>query len=637
MDHLVLRDKFGESLGGRLAMGLIAWPSEWLFLIGAVMTTVASAMHSMVGAPRLLQAIAKDETVPLLRPLVVTAANGEPRRALFLTYIICQVSVLIGNLDELNPLLSCFFLMCYGFINLACALQTLLKTPNWRPRFKYYHWATSVAGVALCVALMFMSSWLYALISMAIAGALYKYIEYNGAKKEWGDGVRGLALSAARFALLRVEEGEPHIKNWRPQILVFAKFDMQTLKPKYKQLMSFASQLKTGKGLIMPVTVLQGEYVDLVSTAKTVKQNMKEAMSMERLKGFSEVVVSDTTLAGLTGLLQTAGVGGLKPNTVIMGWPSGWRTKRSRREQTSWRIFVDMLRRIAASKMTVIVPKGLQFFPDSVDKLAGTLDVWWIVHDGGLLMLLPFLLQRHKTWQHCRLRIFTVARIEDNSVQMKEELRRFLYNARIDAEVEVVEMENTDITPYTYERTLIMEQRSQYLSELKLKRTESRTIIEEVMEPYRQHEPLRQHPDLPNNFFAGRRASSYPNDNQENVSTPMRSSVLTENHENVSQQSTPRSSSTDGNPSSPNRNASYKLKPTQENVLRMHTAVRLNEMIQSKSKDARLVVVNLPSPPKEPNIDSDANYLEFLEAMTEGLQKVMLVRGGGHEVITIYS
>ena len=48
--------------------------------------------------------------------------------------------LLSGNVDEIAPLLSMFFLMCYGFVNLACALQTLLKTPNWRPRFKYYHW-----------------------------------------------------------------------------------------------------------------------------------------------------------------------------------------------------------------------------------------------------------------------------------------------------------------------------------------------------------------------------------------------------------------------------------------------------------------------------------------------------------------
>ena len=83
-------------------------------------------------------------------------------------------------MDEIAPLLSMFFLMCYGFVNVACVLQTLLKTPNWRPRFKYYHWSLSLFGVCLCIAVMFMSSWYYALLAMSIAGVIYKYIEYRG-------------------------------------------------------------------------------------------------------------------------------------------------------------------------------------------------------------------------------------------------------------------------------------------------------------------------------------------------------------------------------------------------------------------------------------------------------------------------
>lgn len=35
------------------------------------------------------------------------------------------------------------------------------------------------------------------------------------AEKEWGDGLRGLGLSAARYALLNLEEGPVHTKNWR--------------------------------------------------------------------------------------------------------------------------------------------------------------------------------------------------------------------------------------------------------------------------------------------------------------------------------------------------------------------------------------------------------------------------------------
>ena len=87
-----------------------------------------------------LQAIAKDGIVPFLAPFAVSSSRGEPTRALIMTLIIAQGGILLGNVDYLAPLLAMFFLMCYAFVNLACAFQTLLRTPNWRPRFKYYHW-----------------------------------------------------------------------------------------------------------------------------------------------------------------------------------------------------------------------------------------------------------------------------------------------------------------------------------------------------------------------------------------------------------------------------------------------------------------------------------------------------------------
>lgn len=108
----------------------------------------------------------------------------------------------------------------------------------------------------------------------------------------------------------------------------------------------------------------------------------------------------------------------------------------------------------------------------------------------------------------------------------------------------------------------------------------------------------------------------------------------------------------------------------------MHTAVKLNEVIVNRSHDARLVLLNMPGPPR--NTDGDENCIlcqykqtkgvsrdfflkkdlelhymhkielvftsltcasdmEFLEVLTEGLERVLLVRGGGREVITIYS
>lgn len=168
------------SIGGKLVVANIAWPNEWVILIGSCLSTIGAGLQSLTGAPRLLQAIAKDGIVPFLAPFAVSSSRGEPTRALLLTVAICQCGILLGNVDYLAPLLSMFFLMCYGFVNLACALQTLLRTPNWRPRFKYYHWSLSFIGLALCIAIMFMSSWYYALVAMGMAGLIYKYIEYRG-------------------------------------------------------------------------------------------------------------------------------------------------------------------------------------------------------------------------------------------------------------------------------------------------------------------------------------------------------------------------------------------------------------------------------------------------------------------------
>ena len=38
---------------------------------------------------------------------------------------------------------------------------------------------------------------------------------FSSGEKEWGDGIRGLSMSAAQRALLKLDEEDPHTKNWR--------------------------------------------------------------------------------------------------------------------------------------------------------------------------------------------------------------------------------------------------------------------------------------------------------------------------------------------------------------------------------------------------------------------------------------
>lgn len=90
--------RFGQSVGGKLVVANIAWPNEWVILIGSFLSTLGAGLQSLTGAPRLLQAIAKDGIIPFLQPFAVSSSRGEPVRALLLTACICQCGVLLGML-----------------------------------------------------------------------------------------------------------------------------------------------------------------------------------------------------------------------------------------------------------------------------------------------------------------------------------------------------------------------------------------------------------------------------------------------------------------------------------------------------------------------------------------------------------
>uniref|UniRef100_A0A671Q1I7 Solute carrier family 12 member 7-like n=1 Tax=Sinocyclocheilus anshuiensis TaxID=1608454 RepID=A0A671Q1I7_9TELE len=631
IEGVVLRDKFGDSVKGNLVIGTLSWPSPWVIVIGSFFSCCGAGLQSLTGAPRLLQAIARDGIVPFLQVFGHGKANGEPTWALLLTAVICECGILIASLDAVAPILSMFFLMCYLFVNLACALQTLLRTPNWRPRFKYYHWTLSFLGMSLCLALMFISSWYYALVAMLIAGCIYKYIEYRGAEKEWGDGIRGLSLNAARYALIRLEEAPPHTKNWRPQLLVLLNLDSE-LSVKHPRLLSFTTQLKAGKGLTVVGSVLEGTYLTRESDGKRAEQSIKSAMASEKTKGFCHVVVSSNLRDGFSHLIQSAGLGGMKHNSVLMAWPASWRQSN---DPQSWKNFIETVRETTAAHQALLVAKNVDSFPHQERLAEGTIDVWWIVHDGGLLMLLPFLLQQHKVWRKCKMRIFTVAQLDDNSIQMKKDLQMFLYHLRLNAEVEVVEMHDSDISAFTYEKTLVMEQRSQMLKQMQLSRTEREreVMLHDTRSVYEGI--CSDHIFINAQLIHDRNTASHAALSDKTDATPERVHMTWTKDKFC----TERNRNREPNASVAVRDL-FNMKPeweslNQSNVRCMHTAVKLNEVVVNKSQGAHLVLLNMPGPPKSRG--GDENYMEFLEVLMEGLNRVLLVRGGGREVITIYS
>lgn len=81
--------RYGQSLYGGMVVASLAWPSQWVLLVGSFLSTFGAALQCLCSAPRLLQSIAKDDVIPILRPFAKVTKKNEvqPFVALALFYL----------------------------------------------------------------------------------------------------------------------------------------------------------------------------------------------------------------------------------------------------------------------------------------------------------------------------------------------------------------------------------------------------------------------------------------------------------------------------------------------------------------------------------------------------------------------
>jgi solute carrier family 12 (sodium/potassium/chloride transporter), member 2 len=87
-----------------------------------------------------------------------------------------------------------------------------------------------------------------------------------------------------------------------------------------------------------------------------------------------------------------------------------------------------------------------------VDEAAATVDVYWLVEDGGLTLLLAHLVSKHHNFRknNAKLRLFSVAPSEEAKASEKERLKVLLGEFRIQARVIIIVLdENVPPRPAT--------------------------------------------------------------------------------------------------------------------------------------------------------------------------------------------
>lgn len=406
-----------------------------LVILGVFAATLSSALGSFLGAPRILQAMGKDRLLSVLSFFGKgSGATNEPRRATILTLIIAVAVIWAGDLNAVAEVISMFFLIAYGMINLSAFVESRSANPTFRPTFKYFHWSLALAGAIGCAIAMVKINETYALAAFAIAAIVYFYLRKKDIQTSWGDAKRGYIFKSTRDNLMYLEQNPTHPKNWRPILVGVTNDPMRD-----RQMLRVGSWMESQRGLYTVThiaTRAEEERADLLRTARRAREDLRRQLEADEIVAFHEVVCVDDYHEGLFVFLQSYSIGGLRPNSVLLSMPPKAETER--REQ-----FLDAVDVLTDFDLNLVILKPGDIAPR---RKVRTIDMWWRGYQNGSLMaLFAYLMTLDDAWSGARIRIMRIVRSDREENDAIEELGDLVQNARMNAKVQVIRSDRSPL------------------------------------------------------------------------------------------------------------------------------------------------------------------------------------------------
>jgi len=419
---LVLKAPADALVADPLVMRRIAvWGDA--ILLGVWGATLSSAVGSILGAPRVLQALARDGVLP--RSLAFLGRGSgeadEPRLGTLVTLGLALIAVWLGDLNVIAPILTMFFLTTYGVVNVAAGLERFLGSPSFRPRFQV-PWVLSLLGALGCVGVMFLINAVATAVAFAIVLGIFLWLERQGLESAFGDVRRGIWLEITRQGLLRVTREAADPRNWRPHALVL------TGAPSRRwHLVELADQLGHGRGLLTVATVVPESFG--TERRRSMETSMQEYLLRRGVQALVRVKSAPDLYTGSKRLVEAYGLGALAPNTVLIGAS----TDPGDREE-----YCGLLQHLWEHQRNVVVVRDAERPPPARDRRR--IDIWWggLQGNGALLMILGYLLRTSIQWRYADTRLKMVVPTASAAEDARRNLERIVAETRTGLQTEVL-------------------------------------------------------------------------------------------------------------------------------------------------------------------------------------------------------
>jgi solute carrier family 12 sodium/potassium/chloride transporter 2 len=193
-----------------------------LVLAGLLAATFSSALNSLVGASRVLQAMGEQDILPGSRWFTQRSPTGVPRNAILATGLIVVAALMLRDLNAIAPLITMFFLITYATINIVILVEQSLKLVSFRPLLRIPP-VIPFIGTFGCLFAMFIINPVFSLVAILLVGGFYYVLMYRHMKyvSPYGDVRSSLFVALAEWAA-RKSKALPASQEraWRPHLLI---------------------------------------------------------------------------------------------------------------------------------------------------------------------------------------------------------------------------------------------------------------------------------------------------------------------------------------------------------------------------------------------------------------------------------
>jgi amino acid transporter len=392
-----------------------------LIALGVFAASLSSALGSLLGAPRTLQALAVDRVIPRFIGRGFGKDKADPRIATALSFLVALAAVLLGDLNLIAPILSMFFLLSYGLLNLSAGLEGLIESPSWRPRFKVPYWI-SLTGAALCFSAMLMIDAGATIIAVFVTTFVFYLVKRRQLNAHWADMRYGLLTLLVRYAIHRLNKLKPDERTWRPKILALSG------SPKSRwHLVEMAHALTQHSSALTLASILPVEDWS-AEKVSSMEESMLEYLNKREVDAMVKIFPSPNMLSGARALVRAYGYGPLTPNTILLG---------DTEDRSSFTEFSELIRLVYRTQRNLIM---LRESDVESKNDADEIHVWWggDKNNIGLILTLAYQIQKSPVWKQSKLIIKTIVSSEDEREAALERLGTFIEEQRIPAQAKVL-------------------------------------------------------------------------------------------------------------------------------------------------------------------------------------------------------